>query len=373
MDLTTAYTILGVPEDASLDQVKARYRTRAKQLHPDTSRTSDPKPFILLTAAYTLILERLSGDSAQTKTVSPEVLSETHIDERVHSSFIEIKRGYEAFFKRIVADAKGNMRTWIHAAGSSSELETVVSQHIRDIWVDLVNEIESEVTRLCERAFEDDKEFLFSLFRDLYDARRRYWWSTLYRNPFLIISLVLPLVCAIYPHPPMIVVTDPWIPLVPLGLCLAFLVVQYQHLDPRKQFMPPSLSLAGIQATLRAVENDMGIDRSTATVGGAGGGAIIGTFLAPGPGTLVGAAIGGLLGLFMGESLNTIKERVETQIMTGLDAGLQQLNRRVLAWIEQKRSETVEAAHEAFASNILKVGKLLTHRGFAKQVTFTRK
>ena len=238
MDLTTAYTILGVPEDASLDQVKARYRTRAKQLHPDTSRTSDPKPFILLTAAYTLILERLSGDSAQTKTVSPEVLSETHIDERVHSSFIEIKRGYEAFFKRIVADAKGNMRTWIHAAGSSSELETVVSQHIRDIWVDLVNEIESEVTRLCERAFEDDKEFLFSLFRDLYDARRRYWWSTLYRNPFLIISLVLPLVCAIYPHPPMIVVTDPWIPLVPLGLCLAFLVVQYQHLDPRKQYAP---------------------------------------------------------------------------------------------------------------------------------------
>ena len=137
--------------------------------------------------------------------------------------------------------------------------------------------------------------------------------------------------------------------------------------------MPPSLSLAGIQATLRAVENDMGIDRSTATVGGAGGGAIIGTFLAPGPGTLVGAAIGGLLGLFMGESLNTIKERVETQIMTGLDAGLQQLNRRVLAWIEQKRSETVEAAHEAFASNILKVGKLLTHRGFAKQLTFTKK
>ena len=87
-----------------------------------------------------------------------------------------MRKAYEEFYKQAVADAKENIRYCIHVAGSSSDLDTAVKERIKDLWVELVNDIESEVDRLCKRAKVADDEFLFSLFRNLYTARRRYWW-----------------------------------------------------------------------------------------------------------------------------------------------------------------------------------------------------
>ena len=369
MDLTTAYDILGVPKTASLDEVKACYRKRAKQLHPDTSQTTDPKPFILLTAAYTLITESLAASSEWTKEVSTDILDASHIDEQIYTSFSMIQKRYEAFQKRKVASAKEQIRSLISVAGSSWDLRTIVERNIKDIWIELVVEIESYVDDLYRRATTDDREFLFSLFNDLYTARRRYWLSTVYRNPFLLASFVPPLVCAMLPNPPIIALTMPWVLFIPLVLCLVALVMQYQRLNPRRQFVPPRLSLVGIQTALNAAAKNIGIDRTTATSGGAVSGAIIGTVIAPGVGTLVGAGVGALLGLFMGENLDSIKERVEAHILGELDAGIQQLDDRILAWLEQQRARFVKAARESFTANIQQVGKLLTHRGFTKQLT----
>ena len=369
MDLTTAYAILGVPENASLDQVKVRYRERAKQLHPDTSKTADAQPFILLTTAYTLIAESLTASSGRTAEVTTDIFDEAHIDEQINMSFLKMRKAYEEFYKQAVADAKENIRYCIHVAGSSSDLDTAVKERIKDLWVELVNDIESEVDRLCKRAKVADDEFLFSLFRDLYTARRRYWWATLYRNSFLLVSFLVPTVCVVLPNPPAIVFKQPYLLFIPLALCLVALIFQYRGLNPKRQFMPPRFSSAGIQATISAAAKNIGIDRMTATTGGVGAGAIIGTFIAPGVGTLIGAGVGALVGLFAGENLDNIKERVEAQIIGDLNAGIQQLNRRILAWIEEQRVYVVKAARDSFTQNIQKVGKLLTHRGFTRQVT----
>lgn len=46
------FTLLGLPETASADEIKRAYFVKAKEVHPDTSDAQDDKQFIELTNAY---------------------------------------------------------------------------------------------------------------------------------------------------------------------------------------------------------------------------------------------------------------------------------------------------------------------------------
>ena len=49
------YTTLGVPRDATTEQVKRAYRKKAPKVHPDTSRHKDGKEFCALQKAYSIL------------------------------------------------------------------------------------------------------------------------------------------------------------------------------------------------------------------------------------------------------------------------------------------------------------------------------
>ncbi|MDX1391865.1 MAG: DnaJ domain-containing protein, partial [Rheinheimera sp.] len=55
-DLSCARALLALPDEFSLSQLKKAYRTLALQQHPD--RGGDEQDFIMLTAAYQMLLQQ---------------------------------------------------------------------------------------------------------------------------------------------------------------------------------------------------------------------------------------------------------------------------------------------------------------------------
>ncbi|KAI5187177.1 hypothetical protein NEHOM01_1986 [Nematocida homosporus] len=52
------YSILGIREDASEEEVRRAFRRRAKETHPDSSRSDTARGFIAVERAYRSILSR---------------------------------------------------------------------------------------------------------------------------------------------------------------------------------------------------------------------------------------------------------------------------------------------------------------------------
>jgi curved DNA-binding protein CbpA len=55
MDLITAYLTLGISKSSSLKEVKQRYRSLAREFHPDKNNEDSTKKFQDIEYAYTLI------------------------------------------------------------------------------------------------------------------------------------------------------------------------------------------------------------------------------------------------------------------------------------------------------------------------------
>ncbi|MEO8148632.1 MAG: J domain-containing protein [Bacteroidia bacterium] len=65
--INTYYRILGVTANATVNDIKRAYRSKAKELHPDKNRSEDAnEQFILLTEAYECLINLSSG---KTKTI----------------------------------------------------------------------------------------------------------------------------------------------------------------------------------------------------------------------------------------------------------------------------------------------------------------
>ena len=67
------YLILGVPPDASVEQIRGAYRRQAKELHPDYYG-QDSKPFLALQEAYAVLsdpVQRRAYDSKQRRYAAP--------------------------------------------------------------------------------------------------------------------------------------------------------------------------------------------------------------------------------------------------------------------------------------------------------------
>jgi hypothetical protein len=61
MNLHHARRVLGVPGDASIEDIRARFYRRAKETHPDKTRTGEASEFIRLRAAYEDLLKFLKA------------------------------------------------------------------------------------------------------------------------------------------------------------------------------------------------------------------------------------------------------------------------------------------------------------------------
>jgi hypothetical protein len=256
-------------------------------------------------------------------------------------------------------------------------LKEKIKKPIAEAWIEMVQQVESFVSKLCEQAVAADTDFLYALFSDLYTARRRYWLTNLDRNPVILMCLFLFGLFLFLPNYPQFApgagipwsATGPWHAAMPIAFGAAYCAFKGWQLNPSKQFVPPRLSAFGVQTQLREIAKNLGQDLQEATVGGIAAGALLGTFILPGIGTVVGAGIGAFVGFFTGESLSSLQEKVDQQIMADLDLGLQQLDDRIGTWIKRQKTQYTQAATESFARNIQKVTKfLVAHRGEAKRL-----
>jgi gas vesicle protein len=96
-----------------------------------------------------------------------------------------------------------------------------------------------------------------------------------------------------------------------------------------------------------------------ATVGGVVGGAVIGSLIAPGIGTVVGAGIGAVMALLNAESLQSMQERIRRQVFDEIDAGVHQLDARILAWMKHEEERYLREATESFVTNATNVTRFL--------------
>jgi len=60
-DLRTALEVFGLPEQATLKQIKARHRELVKRFHPDRGKEHDPERIRLINAAYRLLSDYCTG------------------------------------------------------------------------------------------------------------------------------------------------------------------------------------------------------------------------------------------------------------------------------------------------------------------------
>lgn len=56
-DLRTALEVFGLPEHATLKQIKARHRALVKRFHPDRGEGHDPERIRLINAAYRVLTD----------------------------------------------------------------------------------------------------------------------------------------------------------------------------------------------------------------------------------------------------------------------------------------------------------------------------
>lgn len=386
MDLQTAFEILGLPPAASFEEVKERYWTLAKQFHPDTSHTRDARQFVLLTTAYSLILDQKQGQQQQptvaaNKVDEADIASELVIQRHVQDRFDQLKQDFQAFFDHKVQRARQHISTLIDSAGSGSSLKDIVQNSVARVWIEMVKEIENYLLKLCELATTEDADFLYALFRDLYAEQRRLWVATLYRNPtvlFCVASFLLLCAAPAYPQLAPLAATFrletmPWVTFAPLMAAWCFVVVKLRQLNPQHQFLPPRLSAFEVQAQTQAIANRLGQDRGEAMATGIAAGALLGSVV-PGLGTLIGAGIGGIVGAVSGKPLTDLKAEAQIQIDTDMRLGLEQLHDRLQAWIEKERVQYTNAATESFARNIKKVARFLQHHtNAARQIAVESK
>jgi curved DNA-binding protein CbpA len=57
MDVTRAYSMLGVPSGASLKEIRSAYRNQLRRIHPDTGGLGDPAALASIRGAYRAIVE----------------------------------------------------------------------------------------------------------------------------------------------------------------------------------------------------------------------------------------------------------------------------------------------------------------------------
>lgn len=384
MDLQTAYEILGLSSSASPEEVKDRYRQLAKQLHPDISPTQDSRHFVLLTEAYRCICDERQGKTkassvAENSAADTEYAPSFIIREHIQGRFAQLKEEFRSFLDRKVVWTRTQIANLIDSAGSSSNLKNIVQDSVARVWIDMVVEIENRLHRLCERATNEDRDFLYALFSDLYAVQRRLWLADLYRNPtilFCVASFLLLCAAPAYPQLVPLVATFrletlPWVTFTPLLAGVSFILVRLWQLNPRHQFFPPRLSAFQVRAQTHAIAQGIGQTMGEAMIGNVAAGAILGSFVVPGIGTLVGAGIGGLVSILSGgEHLSTMKERVGRLVDTELQQGVQQLYDRLLTWLEWQEAQYMKAATESFAYNMKRVSRFLQqHTDVTKQLT----
>ncbi len=384
MDLAGAYEVLGLSSAATAEQVTSAYRRLARKYHPDVQGSGDSQKFILLSAAYAVILTAASKRETPLKAsdvpVPAEVLAATGINTQLEDRFSQIEKDYCEFRDRLMSSTETFLSLQISSAASGSKLKHLVEHSVGDTWNEMVRQLEEYVRSLIQAAAARDREFLQLLFHDLYRARRQYWLHSMYHNPLIVGGMLGTLLLSVAAHVPTVGALNPWLaaikdmpwlPYLPLGGSALYGAVKLWSLNPKNQFVPPRLSTAGVHAEVRELAAGIGQSLGESTAGGAAAGVILGAYAAH---PLLGLAVGGLIGLFTGENLPDMKKRVTEDLKERLEFGVQQLNERILGWVHRRKLELHAQTVESFSGNFSRVTQsLVENKRMAKRLAVSAK
>ncbi|MGB3203981.1 MAG: DnaJ domain-containing protein [Crinalium sp.] len=406
MDVKKARQILGVSKNSTFDEVRQKYRTLAKRFHPDVDRTGNATQFTLVSAAFAILQSYYLGDSDTLNGLEmpEEVKAASQIKFKIDKSFDRISINYNQYQAKLTESTKKSIKKTIYSSKSSSDLQQAVNTKIKYELIEFHGQLEAYLEKIINRSTLEDRQFLNTLFNDLYYARRKYWLLNLYRDPFLLISFFSLLIWAVIitkpeltetlskqfadiavkiapellvGHPLLIAIVSVWwLPVLVIFIGTFYLIISYSRLNPRKQFIPPRLSLEGLTSFIKEQGNNVGLEKSenslTSSMGVATLFAGVGTVILPGIGTAIGGTLGaiagGIWGWFSGKELNTIKDEVYSQIIEEFEAALAQLNDRVEVWLSQSKDDLIKATEECFAQNIHRITGLLSNPRLLKYI-----
>jgi hypothetical protein len=367
MTAEEARQTLKVSPDASMEDIRVAYKRLARTYHPDNIRTGDANTFVLIAAAYFVLQSKDVGIFTDDQRDDYEYVLDLrqqlkgYFDDAV-MEFSERLSQIEARVYRYISDA-------IDRVSSFGELRSVVDKQISSYLTDAVAEIRAHLYVLDTKMRRSKNDFIFKIFEEMYVERRRYWLLSLYKNPVTVLEVVGLSFLFLLRHHAELQLALPnvakaaalwWLPLLVVSLGIGAIGIQYAVLNPKRQFVPPALSTAGIHTLLsKHVSEQIGSGRGEIALGAGFMLATLGTFVLPGIGTLIGAAIGALLGL-MGNDLYDSKFKVKATIDSQLRIGLQQIRDQVELWAASFARDLELAVIQSFASNVRRVAGLLT-------------
>ena len=369
MDHVTARKILGVSEEASFEEIRKRFRALARLHHPDLNPGKSSEKFILISTAYLVLQGKELGVNIN-KNSSDDIMYAVNLKDNIEQHFQNVMESFIVSMKSIEAGTKIIIKESIYSSESISELKKNINGSVKDELLDANSRITMLLKKLSASMSGNDLDFIFELFKDMYEVRRKYWIINLYRNPIVIVqgfgaviyacAQAAPSLYRLFPHSFQGAALG-WIVFCLFSVGIPVLLLQFLSLNPRNQYLPPRLSISGIQSIISKTSTGIGESKTDLALGGGAIGGLIGTMVFPGIGTIVGAALGALLGL-TGDDLDESKNKSYTKIISDFQRGISMINSEILAWSERAKSDLHRASVESFTKNIRKISILIKNR-----------
>jgi len=177
MKLSEAFAILGVPSTADPKEIKAAYRKRVNETHPD--KGGDAREFIKVRAAYEIICSFLE---------SPDIDNEVPIPDDLRAVVDEIVREFRSQFEKCetlcadrFSDFNDKMRGHL-ASGASRDQLREFGQHFRTEWNNLVINLFAHFNRNCRSTIHKYEKWfdntLEETFEDIYERELKAFSSS---------------------------------------------------------------------------------------------------------------------------------------------------------------------------------------------------
>ena len=364
MDIETARSILKVPPDATIKQIRKRYRALSKDFHPDVPITGDHDRFVLISTAYFVLQGKEFGiETSSSDTVKDDLLYATRLKKKIDDHFDEVTNKFIRDVENIANKTREKVKNSIYDCERKSQLSQVIKNDVSKALTDAKARITNSVNAFRSEIGGSEGDFIYDLFKGIYEERRRYWITTFYRNPIFIGEVIgQGFIFAIANFPYFSAskanITELWslgaISLFLLAIGGVLMLIHYIMLDPRSQFLPPSLSVGNVHSRISNASNNLPITDTEFLTGGASVGALLGTVALPGIGTLIGAALGCLAGFF-GKNFSEIQRESYKKIISPFDDATEQLVEAVQTWSKEARVEFLDASLQSFNNNVHKL------------------